>query len=230
MKVSNIDNQINENKISHNGVFQKYSIAPIQYDKKKPRTLRISIDDERKQKDIDAKCFIKRLNKGKIERLVKEETKRKLFEERLMEMVSNAENTLKMSKAIKEINHSTGNNQRNNHNHNNIHNIKSNETNKIKKGSNKFKSSLSSEIKLPVINIKPKVIQVKKDPQELSSIKDLTENSVSFKINKNSPYYFNNPSKVTEFQKIKGKKQFLNPDVNFFTDGGGNSLEEYEIL
>lgn len=214
MKVSKIDNQINDNKISYqNHIFSnKYTIAPIQYDKKKPRTLRISIDEERKQKDIDAKCFIQKLNKGKLERLVREETKRKQFEERLIEMVSNAENSL--GKRIKDNNY----------------NVKTNEINKLTKEPNKHKNNLSSDIKLPLIS-KSKVIKKEKNNmQELSSIKDLNENSVSFKTIKNSPYYFNNPSKVTDFQKIKNKKQFLGPDVNFFTDGGGNSLEEYEIL
>jgi hypothetical protein len=60
------------------------------------------------------------------------------------------------------------------------------------------------------------------------------ENSVSYAKRK-SPYYFNDPkaSKLMEIkQKFKYKKHFVNPgnDLNFISDGGGNSLEEYEIL
>lgn len=67
---------------------------------------------ERKQKEIDAKVFIEKLNKAKSSRQTKEEEKKKKFEQKFIEMINNenVNNQKKVALKIQKIQNYINNN------------------------------------------------------------------------------------------------------------------------
>lgn len=237
---------------------------------------------ERKQKEIDAKIFIKKLNKEKYIRLIREDEKRKNIEIRLLQMASRP-NLIRNKSNFEEIKFTeklldTGGQQRitkisyskkntplieeeeiqlpvikNDENikyieiptvkkkliyklnNENIFNKISDPLLKSSNNTNRNSKPLQQQFSLN----KSKIITTETPIKEEDSLALLRsqiniENSDTYTKRK-SPYFFNDPkvSKMLEIkQKFKNKKKHLNSgnDLNFISDGGGNSLEEYEIL
>lgn len=214
---------------------------------------------ERRQKDYEAKKFVHKLNKEKQVRLI-EEKKRIQNKLILIDDASyntsnhNPENQAKMYVILPKINKNSPRKM------NSPTRVVNNNTNSIEQGlspSAKYKEPQIEEIRRSndftfkrngeniIQNEGTLSRQAKPNLEQITKIhkieESLFDNSISFKSNKKSPYYFNDP-KYSKLMEIKqkyiqkstmdrnSKNDVYNGDIKYISDQNNISEEDYEIL
>ncbi len=165
------------------------------------------LNQDRKQKELDAKFFVKKINKSKLERISKYENKRKEFENKILEFTHN----------VQQLN-------------------KNNSKKNVYISPKIFKSSVINKIpSLPPIKSSNRSREKEDSVNEYVAKNEnsLNLNEVSIKSSKKSPYYFNDPNMakfIDNKNKISQKRKLVNVVLNNNISTNINRLNINNIL